>query len=565
MSLFFPLPSQEYTAIKNDSSSPVPMAQPDNDQAHHESSEDDVPLMARHQLRNAVDKRDDGTTPRERRPLRDTGRNKDRESGGYARDRPMLRQPTKTSPKTASKHKKPGPRAWATKPIMKNDMEAKKEVIREIEGFWGRGFIRAYIPKCHRPLVKRGNGSKRTGYREHETDPKNWLPSVLKAILMIAKLTDDKQWLKKAMNEVVRYRIKHTGNRKPQLVTTDFDVIEDMLVKEWSVDYSFEIRYKHLLVNRKEEEEDEENIDHILEATPDTDDSNADDGEGGDQESSDDDDDDKDGDQERDGISNKYQQSSGYTKTTHYLPPALPRHHSKQPKMRKKTPTKQGQLKRPGPGIQPGMYSPGAHMPGYGPPMDPWGRPMPGYGGPDAYNNGYGGYGSGCGGGFGGYGGYGVAPQYGQDVRQGAQQPHARGMPQYAPPHHTMTPAPSISNSNYSQYRNPEHRGLKRSRVSPFGQNQRARDGYDHFPGYEMQGYANPYHGARTKIKRESPVDERRSFDDDLDDRSNDLGAQVDDDDTKTAADAEVEAMEIELKLAKLKAARLREQQRMKK
>jgi hypothetical protein len=48
-------------------------------------------------------------------------------------------------------------------------------------------------------------------YRDHETDAKKWLPSVLKAILSIAKLTSDKSWLKKAMNDVVRYRIKNTG------------------------------------------------------------------------------------------------------------------------------------------------------------------------------------------------------------------------------------------------------------------------------------------------------------------------------------------------------------------
>jgi hypothetical protein len=81
---------------------------------------------------------------------------------------------------------------------------------------------------------------------------------------MIAKLTNNRKWLNQAMTDVVRYRIKNTGNRKPQLVTTDFDVIEDMLVKDWRVKYSFGIRYKHLLVNHKDQEVEDEDVDRIL-------------------------------------------------------------------------------------------------------------------------------------------------------------------------------------------------------------------------------------------------------------------------------------------------------------
>jgi hypothetical protein len=323
-------PSQELSVIKDGGGNAMSKAQPDNNQVQHDSSENEVPLMTRRQTRSSAKEQDGSTTPREGRILRDIARNKGRDSSGNAPDRPMLRQPPKTLPKAATKHKKPGPKAWAPKPIMKNDKKAKKRVIREIEGFWGRGFIKAYIPKCHRPLVKRGSGIKRTAYREHETDPKNWLPSVLKAILMVAKLTDDREWLKQAMNDVVRYRIKHTGNRKPQLVTTDFDVIEDMLVKDWAVDYSFEIRYKHLLVNPKDGEEDDESIDHILEAGTDSDDSHANDSESEDEETSEDDDKDEDEDQDRSGVSNKYQQSSGYTKAPQRLPPPPPRLQSKQ-------------------------------------------------------------------------------------------------------------------------------------------------------------------------------------------------------------------------------------------
>lgn len=96
-------------------------------------------------------------------------------------------------------------------------------------------------------------------------DPKKWLPSVLKALLGISYLTTDKAFLKKAMNNIVRHRIKHTGNRKPQLVTTDFDVIEDMITRGWDIETSFSIRYKHLLLaNPKGNLETDEDIDHIL-------------------------------------------------------------------------------------------------------------------------------------------------------------------------------------------------------------------------------------------------------------------------------------------------------------
>lgn len=37
-----------------------------------------------------------------------------------------------------------------------------------------------------------------------------------------------------------------------------------MLVKDWDVPFSFDIRYKHLLVNRQGQQESDENTDHIL-------------------------------------------------------------------------------------------------------------------------------------------------------------------------------------------------------------------------------------------------------------------------------------------------------------
>ncbi|CAI6331724.1 unnamed protein product [Periconia digitata] len=159
---------------------------------------------------------------------------------------PAKPEPSESSRKQKYNYRNKPAQPISAKPVSKNDMQAKIQLIREIEKYWGKDFIRTYIPKCHRPLTKRKNG-KRSMYRVHETDPKNWLPSVLKAVLMVAKQTDDKIALKKAMDEVVRYRIKHTGNRKPQLVTTDFDVIEDIVIGGWKCQDSFKLRYKHLL------------------------------------------------------------------------------------------------------------------------------------------------------------------------------------------------------------------------------------------------------------------------------------------------------------------------------
>ena len=111
----------------------TPMAQPDVNQARRESSEDSMPIMELRQRRGPV---------------------KERERSAEHR---VTRQIKRASPdRKTVKHKK-GPSAWAAKPIMKNDMKAKKAVIKEIEHLWGKSFIKHYIPKCHRPLVKRGN------------------------------------------------------------------------------------------------------------------------------------------------------------------------------------------------------------------------------------------------------------------------------------------------------------------------------------------------------------------------------------------------------------------------
>jgi hypothetical protein len=200
-----PSPTQDHSPLKVDDGDLPPVMQSQQQLSDRDSSSDDVPLRQQRPLRAPAE------SPRERSyNLRDFDDNlRDQRHTAH---QATLRKPSKAIAKSTGKApKKPGPRPWASKPIKKNDMVAKLEVIREIEQYWGKGFIRAYVPKCHRPLVKKGKGGKRAVCRDHETDPKKWLPSVLKAILSIAKLTADKAWLKKAMNDVVRYRIKNTG------------------------------------------------------------------------------------------------------------------------------------------------------------------------------------------------------------------------------------------------------------------------------------------------------------------------------------------------------------------
>ena len=208
-------PVQEYVSPKADDDKLTPVMQSQEDQLDRDLSSDDVPLRQQRPLQAPAPEREDSYDLRDRRRLQRHMRDINNTSLLDQRrtaHQVTLQESTKATAKSSTKTpKKPGPRPWASKPIMKNDMSAKKEIIREIESFWGKGFIRAYIPKCHRPLVKRSKGDKRAMYRDHETDPKKWLPSVLKAILMIAKLTQNKAWLKKAMNDVVRYRIKNTG------------------------------------------------------------------------------------------------------------------------------------------------------------------------------------------------------------------------------------------------------------------------------------------------------------------------------------------------------------------
>jgi hypothetical protein len=83
--------------------------------------------MARRQPREPAKEHDEGIAmrARERRMQRDNGLS----SGDYPRDRPITHNSGKgSSPKNVTRTKKPGPRAWAAKPIMKNDMKAKMQV-----------------------------------------------------------------------------------------------------------------------------------------------------------------------------------------------------------------------------------------------------------------------------------------------------------------------------------------------------------------------------------------------------------------------------------------------------
>jgi hypothetical protein len=255
-------------------------------------------------------------------------------------------------------------------------------LIRQIEGHWGVNWIQNYIPKIHRPLRKRKPGQSRVYNRKSEDNPMKWMPSVLKAVLMVAKIYDDKPRLKKIMTEVVHYRNHHTGNKKPQLVTTDFDVIEDVLDKGWTVKQSFDIRYvptsserythnsnvllsyKHLLSNRLDPNaapEPEEKFAHLFREESDEED--------------DDDDSEPDDDME---LSNDFQLQSGYIND----PPPPPRFQQPLAPTRK--------TGKPSPHRQPDQFQneygyghapyPPQQMHGYPRSMNGYGPPMNRYG-----------------------------------------------------------------------------------------------------------------------------------------------------------------------------------------
>ncbi|KAJ4298960.1 hypothetical protein N0V90_004204 [Kalmusia sp. IMI 367209] len=523
---------------------------------------------------------DDGSKCR-RRPR---GSHKQSASAFPVREHLAPHKIAEASPSSAGRtHKKPGPKPFAAKPIAKNDMKAKMEVIRAIERNWGKNFIINYIPKCHRPLQKK-KGGKRTAYRQHETDPKKWLPSVLKAVFMVSNHTRDRAFLKKAMNDVVRYRIKHTGNRKPQLVTTDFDVIEDMLVRGWEVDTSFSIRYKHLMMGHpKGQLETDEDIDHILacgdeDLQPGSDEEN---------EETDEDDDDMeidetvagDDDDRQPEFSNPYQKKQTYIQGAPHQPPKLllpvQSKQSKQSKLSKQD--KQVKLpKQPEPepfehplppqhmyGYGPyggyGMpgYYPPPHMKGYAPPhmkgfppppppMYPW----PGYGQ-------YPGYGpqessKDTGAQYHGYTGYrqqemkrnlGSQGSRSQDPRAYTDgnldmQPYP-GMQPYPPPM-PFSPTMSPSTSAQSSFAYPS----SRARFSPFGRSKRSSS---YLPEGTPARYGAPDIPVAPRVKREPAVEDHPIAVEDHDDVPTNYMVEADDEPARTNEEEmrnEIEAQE---------------------
>ena len=110
-------------------------------------------------------------------------------------------------------------------------------------------------------------------------------------------------------------------------MTTDFDVLEDMLVKDWDVAYSFSIRYKHLLVNRQGRDETDEDIDHILGASSSEEDGSeeGEDVNGGNLDDDDDEnlEDKSDSDEEmgQGGLTGHYLHASEYTSASQHPPP----------------------------------------------------------------------------------------------------------------------------------------------------------------------------------------------------------------------------------------------------
>ncbi|KAI4606975.1 hypothetical protein J4E83_009730 [Alternaria metachromatica] len=384
--------------------------------------------------------------------------------------RSSARKPTKPSPKKPAKEtvEKPSPLPTRPRPILKNDLVAKKAVIKSIESYWGKNWVKTHIPKCHRPLVSTHtppssfpstntpqykNGTKRNYNRAHENDPMKWLPLVLKSILMVAKLTKNRKWLAATMNEVVRYRVKNTGNRKPQLCSTDFDVMEDMLVKDWEVEYAFGVWYKHLLVKAKEIQT-EEDVDRIMKVSEEEDD--GEEGSGGGQDSSGGSDSESDDDVKQKfggGASDGHRVMGGH----HQSPSSTPR--GKKHKTPKKEVVKEESPTLPHP-PPPGMY--GGH---YGQPLiDPWGRPIiPPQGG------GFGGYG-----GYPAFNGYGYPP-YGQPPFpiQGRQSSHPSPFPPFSrqpPPiaHPPGTPNPARAGRDTPTIKR-ESSGLDGEQAENFG------------------------------------------------------------------------------------------------
>lgn len=330
-------------------------------------------------------------------------------------------------------------------------------------------------------------------------------------------------------------------------MTTDFDVLEDMLVKDWDVAYSFGIRYKHLMINPQGMQETDEDIDHILgvqSGEEGSGDEDVDNGGSNDQDEENVDEDDSEDDMGHGSLTGQYLQASGYTNAPQYPHP----HHTpgpppKQQKSRSEKGNKHGidlpMRPQPPSRLNESQQSYNHPYP-YGPPLDPWGRPMP-YGGAEGY--GYGGYGM-----HARYGGY--APPLDRNGRYPSQPPPGYNDMPY-PPRHAMTPAPSQPDTERTE--------RKRTHDSPFGVgNKRMRGGYEQSPFYMGRPHGPGYfHGPQADVKQESPEFEIRG---ERRDMSVEEGAapttELGEDSSASALEAELRATELELKVARLQAKR---------
>ncbi|KAG9197317.1 hypothetical protein G6514_001877 [Epicoccum nigrum] len=296
------------------------------------------------------------------------------------------------------------------------------------------------------------------------------------------------------MNDVVRYRIKNTGNRKPQLVTTDFDVLEDMFVKDWDVAYSFSIRYKHLLVNGQGQQETDKDIDHILGVVSGEDEAEAHE------------EDEKSVDYDKQNFEDVEEEDENDDEVHHGAPTA-----DKQREMQ--------------------AYS---QIYPYGPPLGPWGQPLP-------YTS------------FGGYGGCGMHGEYGahgslannsmdshlpfgytdrQKVNDAADQRS----------HDTMKGNSSLpGGGNKRIHSNSLQRGLATSR-------------HDH-PIHDNAPHRDPQDAmvdAEAKHESSSPSVPPSTSENEVQDLTDRIGGNY----SATALEAELRATELELKVARLQAKR---------
>lgn len=317
--------------------------------------------------------------------------------------------------------------------------------------------------------------------------------------------------------------------------------MEDILVHDWDVPYSFSIRYKHLLVNRQGQQETDEDIDHILgvgagkEAGSDEEIGHIEDIDNDDMNDAED----YNEETGHDTLTGQYFHASSYTSTPQYPPPysipTLPpqmqnNKRDNNSRVSSELPSRP-QAPFPGRGVQHGY---GPTYP-YGPSVDPWRRPTPCGGGHDGLG-GYGGYGM-----YGGYGAHVLPPEC--DGRQSSQLPRYYGYPT----HHMIPPSPSRPDTN--SLRRQRSQGSTssdnnaRSEIaqSPFPMSQ---------PGFHPYGYAQDFHNNdddRAELKQETTEIEMRG---------EVLTNSIGDDNSAAALEAELRATELELKVARLQAKR---------